>query len=1031
MTFLFTDIEGSTRLLREVGAGVFGRILVEHDRLVREAVAASGGHVVDTQGDAFFAAFGAAADAVGAALAVQHAMCAHGWPGGAQVRLRMGVHTGQPEWSEGRYLGLDVHLGARIAAAASGGQILMSEATHSALNDILDGIEVRDLGEHPLKDFDLPQHLFQVRTPDMHDEFPPPRTARSGPSAFAGREEELAAAAVESIVKATRRRERRRLGLIAGALLVPVGIAAAAFLTRPHHVTVVPDSVVEVDPQGGAATWDLQLGPTPSRILAAGGRIWVLNQSGQTLTRINAATHGVTTVGLAEPPSDLAVSRGDVWVVNGGPRTITILGGPGLAVLQRLALRGAPDLLDAGNPDIAASSHAVWVSSGAGLAGYSLSGAPRSLIRGVPHGPIAATSSAVWLGGGYGLFGSSQTLERIDPGSGKSVAHVPSGPVDALAVGVGGVWTVDASAGTVRQIDPTTGAVLHTTHIAGVDAIAGNRTAVWASSSDGLLVRLNPRNGQIASRIRIAGRPADIALSNGMLWVIDQPATPVQTGGGLRVTTPVGPIDSPDPAFAFQAGSWQMLYATDLNLLAFADAPGAAGLTLVPSAAATMPKISDHGHTYTFVIRRGYRFAPSGQPVTAGDFRTAIERALKIVPSPVGTFILADIAGARAYQADRTRHVAGIRAHGQRISFTTTDVNPEFLAEVALPLFSAVPPNTSPRTNGSRPIPSAGPYYIKSYVPNREVILARNRYYPGPRSAHLKTITYVISPHSSWQSVASGRADYDPGDPPPPPSVLARVGPGSVGERNGHQQAFVNPSTAPAVDFFALNTTRPLFRHTDVRRAVNYAINRVALAATTGAPGATPTDQYLPSNMPGFPGNGRAYPAVPDLRLARALMRRSGVRLPAHAILYTCSDNSGCRARATLLRRELARIGITLTVRSFVRPVQFQRDNTGRGFDIADEGVTFVIEDPGFLFTAGYGFVRLGPYQPAMVSVDRTIPPNRARSFEAFDLLVARRYAPLAAYAIPNQTDYFSSRVGCQVYQPVFGIDLTQLCLRR
>src|SRR5205085_6809751 len=117
-------------------------------------------------------------------------------------------------------------------------------------------------------------------------------------------------------------------------------------------------------------------------------------------------------------------------------------------------------------------------------------------------------------------------------------------------------------------------------------------------------------------------------------------------------------------------------YATDLNLVTYPDAPAPAGLRLVPGAAVSMPNISDHGRTYTFLVRRGDRFSPpSHQSVTAASFRAAIERDIKIGTRSNASFLTADIAGAKAYAAGRTRHVLGVHIRGQRISITTTDIN--------------------------------------------------------------------------------------------------------------------------------------------------------------------------------------------------------------------------------------------------------------------------------------------------------------------------------------------------------------------
>src|SRR5919109_2216830 len=162
VTFLFTDVEGSTRLLREHGAA-YAELLAEHRRVIRAAVARHGGVEVDTQGDAFFVAFPRASGAVAAAAEAQRALQA------GPIRIRMGIHTGEPFVTEEGYVGMDVHRAARIAGSAHGGQIVVSETTRRLL-----GAEtpLRDLGEHRLKDLIGAERLFQLGDGD----FPPLRT---------------------------------------------------------------------------------------------------------------------------------------------------------------------------------------------------------------------------------------------------------------------------------------------------------------------------------------------------------------------------------------------------------------------------------------------------------------------------------------------------------------------------------------------------------------------------------------------------------------------------------------------------------------------------------------------------------------------------------------------------------------------------------------------------------------------------------------------------------------------------------------
>jgi class 3 adenylate cyclase len=160
VTLLFSDIEGSTRLLERFGQG-YDDVLDEHRRIVRDAVAGHGGQEVRTERDAFFVAFARAGDAVRAAIAAQRGLSQSEWPPGVAVRVRVGVHTGEPRVVGGDYVGIDVHCAARICSAAHGGQVVVSEATEGLLaGQPVDGLGLQDLGEHRLKDLSHPVRLY-------------------------------------------------------------------------------------------------------------------------------------------------------------------------------------------------------------------------------------------------------------------------------------------------------------------------------------------------------------------------------------------------------------------------------------------------------------------------------------------------------------------------------------------------------------------------------------------------------------------------------------------------------------------------------------------------------------------------------------------------------------------------------------------------------------------------------------------------------------------------------------------------------
>jgi predicted ATPase/class 3 adenylate cyclase len=176
VTVLFTDIEGSTQLLQRIGDR-YAVLLAEHNAMLRAAFQTYGGYEIRTEGDSFFVVFQRAADAVKSAIAAQRLLAGHTWPEGGRIRVRIGLHTGEPTFLNGDFVGLDVHRGARISGAGHGGQILISEATWAEVVGPLQGeATFEDLGQHTLRDILTPEHLYQVTAPDLPIEFPPLRT---------------------------------------------------------------------------------------------------------------------------------------------------------------------------------------------------------------------------------------------------------------------------------------------------------------------------------------------------------------------------------------------------------------------------------------------------------------------------------------------------------------------------------------------------------------------------------------------------------------------------------------------------------------------------------------------------------------------------------------------------------------------------------------------------------------------------------------------------------------------------------------
>src|SRR5688500_5985109 len=195
--FLFTDIEGSTRLLRRL-RDAYAEAVEEHRRRLRRAFAAHGGEEQGTEGDSFFVVFSNAREAMEAAIEAQLALLEDVDSAGTAIKVRMGIHTGEAVQAFGGYIGLAIHEAARIAAVGHGGQIVVSEATRQLGVDLPEGVELRDLGDHLLKDFDHPRRLYQLCHPDLPATFPPLRSLAmvqnnlpKAITSFVGRDEEI------------------------------------------------------------------------------------------------------------------------------------------------------------------------------------------------------------------------------------------------------------------------------------------------------------------------------------------------------------------------------------------------------------------------------------------------------------------------------------------------------------------------------------------------------------------------------------------------------------------------------------------------------------------------------------------------------------------------------------------------------------------------------------------------------------------------------------------------------------------------
>jgi class 3 adenylate cyclase len=513
VTFLFTDVEGSTQLLRHL-RDRYGAALAEHGRLLREAFRGHGGDEVDTQGDAFFYVFARARDAAAAAADGQRALAEHPWPDGMQFRVRIGLHTGEPDLSDdGRYHGMGVHRAARIRDAAHGGQILASQATASVLaDDDVEGITLHDLGEHDLKDITRPERIYELRIDGLQMDFPPLRTTPA-PAMQPPHRRPLVIGALA--------------GVLAAAIAIPVfalgrGGAGGSSLSQLH-----PDSVGVVNPVTSRVVAHVPLGDHPTALAYGARAAWVALPAEASVTRLDANGRSVSTIPVGRPaaahPTVEAASGGLVWVGLGPERRLQRLD---TRYVGRLA--GAPVRTEGTPLALAIGAGKLWVAEGVGVEQLDArSGARRGRTLAPELGAtaLAFAGGRLWVGGSFGVT-------AVDPQTGRVLTTVGlPGRVTTMTIGRGSVWLgfAPAAGGTglraqtgVARLDWSTSTVSATLAMtARPTSIAVAGGSVWVATADNTLVQINPdpANTTVRNRLHLAISPTALAAGGGRLWL--------------------------------------------------------------------------------------------------------------------------------------------------------------------------------------------------------------------------------------------------------------------------------------------------------------------------------------------------------------------------------------------------------------------------------------------------------------------------------------------------------------------------------
>jgi peptide/nickel transport system substrate-binding protein len=474
-----------------------------------------------------------------------------------------------------------------------------------------------------------------------------------------------------------------------------------------------------------------------------------------------------------------------------------------------------------------------------------------------------------------------------------------------------------------------------------------------------------------------------------------------------------------DPALAQSAEAWELEYATCAKLLNYPPRSGYRGTRLIPEVAERLPRVSEDRLTYTFTVRRGWKFS-DGEPVTAASFAHAFARArAPELASPAAPYL---------------REVASWRARGRTLTIRLRRPAPDFQQRLALPYFCAVPVD-APNVQSDH-LPSAGPFAIARYTRGRSLLLQRNPHYRGPRPAGVGSILYRFGafPSQIRLQLERGEVDYGVVSPSAFSSLAAKF-------KGDRRHLFVVPQ--PIVAYLALNTQRPLFRdNPQLRRAVNYALNRPVLARLFGERGAVPADEYLPPGFPGYQAE-HLYPVEgPDLATAEKLAR--GHLRGGEAVFLSCGSEA-CKERALVVKDSLERIGLHVRIAANPGLGQFTLAAVkGTKFDIADVITRPDYGDPYALVdklldsrviravgNTNISYFDDPQFDRAIDAAQSLTGVARDRAYGRLGSEVARTQAPLAAYAVLNARVFVSARVGCIRYQPVYGLDLSSICLRR
>ncbi len=499
------------------------------------------------------------------------------------------------------------------------------------------------------------------------------------------------------------------------------------------------------------------------------------------------------------------------------------------------------------------------------------------------------------------------------------------------------------------------------------------------------------------------------------------------TGGTLRIAAPLD-LRSLDPGLA-RPLSYAVWYATCATLMAFSDAPAAQGFHVRPEAAVGPPQVSRDRRTYVFTVRKGLRFS-DGSPLRAANFAVALRRVLNPAMQSDGAFLFAD--------------VRQVRASGRHLRIRLETASGDLPTRLAMPFACPVPLGFPVDPAGVDLMVGSGPYYIARHVPNKLLVLERNRYYRGTRPHHVDRVVESIGGDldDDIRAVENGDAD-----------VLGIEIPRDVrdvlAQRYGINKGQFFRVRGTYTSALVLNTSQPLFRNNvALRKAVNFAVDRAEVIHQAGASSIwfTATDHIVPRWIPGW-RDYHIYPLTgPDLGRARKLA--AGNLRGGKAVLYAATG-PGLLDQANVIVRNLREIGLDVSVKPMaVDVINVKAGIPGEQYDmiLADfpPGAPALYPDPAMMLVRllggenarkpsgndNFAYFDEPTYNRRLAATNRLMGAERFRAFSRLDAEIMRKQAPWAPLFEGANTLLLSSRVGCLKVHPVFIRDFAAMCVR-